>query len=80
VTRPLSDQLSTTEILLRDKYHCTATVMPREVRAGLFIPREPRRCSIVGSEMVVRDGRAVCPRHAHEIDRLETDETEVDRG
>lgn len=31
----------------------------------------PRRCGVVGSEMVVRDGRAMCPRHAAKFDRGE---------
>lgn len=53
------------EILLRDKYHCTETVQPREVKPGFWIPKEPRRCAVMGSEMVVVDGRAMCPRHAN---------------
>lgn len=44
-------------VLLRDKYHCTEQVTHRI--SGAVV-----RCPMVGSEMIVMAGRAMCPRHA----------------
>jgi hypothetical protein len=57
--RPVSGREDVRAILLRDKYRCTETVTHR-------ISGHVGRCPVMGSEMVVRDARAMCPRHARE--------------
>ena len=58
------------EIRGRDGWRCTAIIQPRVVHTRLRewrIPREPTRCPVMGSEMVVVDGKTYCPKHAREI-------------
>lgn len=58
------------EILDRDGWRCTVIIRPRIVRTRLrewTIPREPTRCPVMGSEMVVVDGKTLCPKHAREV-------------
>lgn len=52
----------TRAILDRDKWRCTAMVEDR------LRPGRTRRCTVMGSEMVVRGGRTLCPRCAREAD------------
>lgn len=57
------------DVRYRDGWRCTAIVQPRRFdKAGKtwWFPPEARRCGVVGSEMVVVDGRTLCPRHARE--------------
>ena len=51
-------------ILRRDGYRCT-TVVEDRLHGGRH------RCTTMGSEITVRDGRAMCPRHAREHDEAE---------
>jgi len=51
-------------ILDRDKWRCTEIVEPRTYKGRVFGQRQ--RCPVMGSEMVVVDGRAMCPHHARE--------------
>lgn len=56
----MSDQLTSDErraILNRDKWRCTQQITHR-------ISGRLGRCPVMGSEMVVRDGRTMCPRCA----------------
>lgn len=52
------------DVRYRDGWRCTAIIQPREVKPGFFLPREPGRCMGMGSEMLVVDGRTLCPRCA----------------
>lgn len=68
-TETLSDA-ERTAVRDRDGWQCTATIQPRtftNAHGTVTIPREPRRCPIMGSEMVVLDGRTLCPKHAREV-------------
>jgi hypothetical protein len=85
-----------TEILLRDKYQCTVIHDPllisyeAAVRAhnDLLAKRlkklreriGPHRCVAVGSEMVVRNGQTMCPRHARKFDEGELAEWQLRAG
>lgn len=62
--------MSDTAVKNRDGWRCTEIIQPREITNahGIFtIPREPRRCSVMGSEMVVVDGKTYCPKHASDL-------------